>query len=167
MNKWLLGLIVIVVLAGLILVLIKRLQTSGSGVLYRSRELMTPNEIEFFGRLNRALPGLNVFPQVSMAALIEPTATKRTARWTVAFNRIQAKRVDFVIADLMGKVRAVVELDDRTHNSSKDKDRDFMLQSAGLRVLRWQSRDKPSEAAISTAVVGGSEPMAADASATA
>ena len=121
MNKWLLGLIVVVVLAGLILVLIKRLQTSGSGVLYRSRELMTPNEIEFFGRLNRALPGLNVFPQVSMAALIEPTATKRTARWTAAFNRIQAKRVDFVIADQMGKVRAVVESDDRTHNSQRTR----------------------------------------------
>jgi hypothetical protein len=36
----------------------------------RRKPLLTPNEAEFFHRLQRALPGYHVVPQVSFAALI-------------------------------------------------------------------------------------------------
>ena len=35
----------------------------------RRKPLLTANEAEFFHRLQRALPGFHVFPQVSFAAL--------------------------------------------------------------------------------------------------
>jgi very-short-patch-repair endonuclease len=59
------------------------------------------------------------------------------------------KIVDFVAqrrAD--GVVVAIIELDDRTHNSSNDSKRDSMLASAGFRVVRWHSKAKPDIAAI-------------------
>jgi len=36
----------------------------------RRKPLLTPNETEFFHRLQRALPSYHVFPQVSFAALL-------------------------------------------------------------------------------------------------
>ena len=42
------------------------------------------------------------------------------------------------------KVVAIVELDDRTHSNDKDGKRDAMLEQAGYKVVRWQSKKKPS-----------------------
>lgn len=37
-----------------------------------------------------------------------------------------------------------MELDDKTHNNDRDAKRDAMLEQAGYRVIRWQSKSKPS-----------------------
>jgi very-short-patch-repair endonuclease len=41
-------------------------------------------------------------------------------------------------------VVAIIELDDRTHSPERDKERDALLETAGYRVLRFQSKQKPS-----------------------
>jgi hypothetical protein len=47
---------------------------------------------------------------------------------------------------------ALVEPDDRTHDARRDAERDRILESAGYRVLRWDSRDKPTLAQIAAAI---------------
>lgn len=115
---------------------------------YRKRQVMTPNELEFHGRIVRALPGMHVCPQVAMHALIEPTSTNGKTR-LIHFRRISQKVVDYAVFDAQWSLVAVIELDDRTHIASRDAIRDSFMSSAGVRTLRYQSRAKPPEAQIS------------------
>ncbi|KAK42875.1 hypothetical protein BG58_37710 [Caballeronia jiangsuensis] len=47
---------------------------------------------------------------------------------------------------------AVVELDDRTHDAARDAVRDAYLASAGIRTIRFQSKAKPDESGIRSAL---------------
>jgi hypothetical protein len=120
---------------------------------YRRRKPMTDNELEFFGRLVRALPDHYIFPQVAMSALIEAASSDKkkalSDRWKIA-----QQRADYVVCAKNGEVVAVVELDDRTHSSAKDQLRDSRLEQAGIRTVRFQSRAKPTPAAILVALCG-------------
>lgn len=120
---------------------------------YRQRKLMTDNELEFFGRLVAALPDHYIFPQVAMSALLEPTGgDKKQAHGDRL--RIAQQRVDYVVSTKSGDLVAVVELDDKTHSHAKDQLRDARLEQAGIRTVRFQSRNKPTPAAIFVAIVG-------------
>ncbi len=110
---------------------------------YQSKSLLTENELEFFWRLTRALPDLFIFPQVAMSALIEPTASHGTKAHMSSFGRISQKRVDYALYNSDMKIVCVIELDDKTHNASKDAARDQMLKSANIRTIRWDARNKP------------------------
>jgi very-short-patch-repair endonuclease len=118
---------------------------------YRKRQVMTPNEMEFYGRIARALPGMHVCPQIAMHALIEPTSTNGKTR-LIHFRRISQKVVDYAVFDTQWALVAVIELDDRTHVASRDAIRDSLVSSAGVRTLRYQSRVKPPESQISVDV---------------
>jgi Protein of unknown function (DUF2726) len=113
------------------------------------KALLTPNEAEFFHRLQRALPAYSVFPQVSFAALLTDDGTlSAKARWSVR-AKFDRKIADFVICDRRTlAVVALVELDDRTHTARADRQRDAMTRAAGYQTLRFQSKQKPTEAEI-------------------
>jgi len=115
----------------------------------RRKPLLTANEAEFFHRLQRALPGFYVFPQVSFAAfLTDDGQLSRNAQWAVR-ARFDRKIADFVVCERGSlKVVAVVELDDRTHDATADRQRDSITKAAGYQTIRYQSRQKPSEAEI-------------------
>ncbi len=115
---------------------------------YRCKPIMSENEKEFFGRLCVALPGCFIFSQVSMAGLIEPGVSAGDPSYLPAFRKISQLRIDYVIYDANLALVCVVELDDRTHNARKDADRDAMLRSAGIRTVRWNSKNKPLAAEI-------------------
>lgn len=52
-------------------------------------------------------------------------------------NRFSQKIVDFVIEDrATGGILALVELDDRSHDALRDRQRDAMTASAGYRTIR-------------------------------
>ena len=128
---------------------------------YRRRNLMTDNELEFFGRLVAALPNHYVFPQVAMSALVE--AASGNAKLAHADRlRIAQQRADYVVCTKDGDVVAVVELDDRTHSRAKDQLRDARLEQAGVRTVRFQSRNKPTPAAIFVAIVGTTQVRTAE-----
>jgi len=120
---------------------------------YRRRKLMTENELEFFGRLVAALPDHYIFPQVAMSALIEAASSDRKLAHSDRL-RIAQHCVDYVVCTHAGEVVAVVELDDRTHSRAKDQLRDSRLEQAGIRTVRFQSRSKPTPAAIRVTVCG-------------
>lgn len=129
---------------------------------YRRRAVMTPNEMEFYGRIARALPGMHVCPQVAMHALIEPTSPDAKLR-LIDFRRISQKVVDYAIFDAQWALVLVIELDDRTHVASRDAIRDGYMSAAGIRTLRYQSRSKPGEAQIAADVLRPREPAPAPA----
>lgn len=131
------------------------LKGEGQSGAFRARALMTPNEVEFFSRLVAAVPEHYVFPQVAMSALIE-AATNDKKKAHGDRLRIAQQRVDYVICDKACKVVAVVELDDRTHSAAKDQVRDARLKQAGLRTVRFQSKNKPGVDALRAAILPNS-----------
>jgi len=124
---------------------------------YKRRDLMTGNELEFFGRLVVALPDHYIFPQVAMSALLEAASgDKKQAHGDRL--RIAQQRVDYVVCNRRCEVVAVVELDDRTHSRAKDKVRDGRLEQAAIRTVRFQSRQKPAPDAIRAAILPAGQP---------
>lgn len=115
---------------------LSRFQGSGGRreEVFRAKRPLTPREQTMFWRLSQAFPqpGHVVLSQVGFGAIL--SAGKGTS-----YQRFNQKRADFVVLDKSFTVLAVVELDDSSHsgNEQRDADRDGMLQSAGLRVLRY------------------------------
>lgn len=124
---------------------------------YKRRELMTDNELDFFGRLVVALPDHYIFPQVAMSALLEASSGDKKQAHDDRL-RIAQQRVDYVVCNKRCEVVAVVELDDRTHSRAKDKVRDGRLEQAAIRTVRFQSRQKPAPDAIRAAILPAAQP---------
>ena len=125
--------------------------------MFKARPMLTANELEFLGRLERAVPEYRFHAQVSMGALLEPAIAKKLngREYMRARGMFSQKIVDFVAQRRdNGQIVAIIELDDRTHNAEKDAKRDAMLQQAGYRVMRWTSRSKPATAEILDSLVG-------------
>ena len=130
---------VVVLLVSVLLIL---LLLRDGGPKYQPVPIMTPNELEFFRRICKAVPDAFVFPQVAMSALVAPRDTDGKKRMA-AFRKISQKRVDWAIYTKDMKLVCIVELDDRTHDPESDALRDAMLDSAGIPTVRWDSRKKP------------------------
>jgi hypothetical protein len=153
MNIKLLFPILIVFAVGFVTLLLAAKKGKGQTGTYRRRKLMTDNEEELFGRLVVALPDHYIFPQVAMSAMLQPASTNgRTAHSDRL--RIAQQRVDYVVCTKSCEIVAVVELDDRTHSQAKDQLRDSRLEQAGIRTVRFQSRNKPKGELIRKMVLG-------------
>jgi very-short-patch-repair endonuclease len=125
-----------------------------SSPLFNPRPLLTPNELEFLGRLEAAAPELRFHAQVALGSLVEPRAERGSRAWLAMRNAVSQKVVDFVAQRRNdGSIVAIIELDDRTHEAWKDLKRDEMMASAGYRTVRWQSRKKPDREAIRSALL--------------
>ncbi len=123
---------------------------------FKAKALLTANELEFLRRLEAAVPELRFLAQVAMGALLEPGVTRQQDSKAYYRQRgmFAQKIVDFVAQHRKdGRVVAIIELDDRTHDSAKDARRDAMLASAGYRIIRWTSKAKPDAAAIRATLV--------------
>ena len=124
------------------------------------RPFMSGNELEFLGRIERALPEMRVHCQVAMGALLRPRVSEgggRRRRFLYASIRARFDRkvVDYVLQDrATGRVVAVIELDDRTHVAARDRKRDAMMRRAGYVTIRWDSRRKPKPPEIRKRVLG-------------
>ena len=64
-------------------------------------------------------------------------------KYITLFYKIQAKHVDFVICDQNLYVKAILELDDNSHNQTERKKRDEfvdqILKDVGYTVIRTRS----------------------------
>lgn len=119
---------------------------------FEKRAVLTPNETEFFSRLRKAIPELDVYPQMAMSALIKPAVPESDPNYWNYRKKFDRKVCDFVISKKgchpAAGVIVVVELDDKTHNKEKDAWRDQILLSAGIRTIRYESKAKPTPAKI-------------------
>ncbi len=108
--------------------------------------LLSAAERSFFGVLRQALSNdYQIFAKVRLADIVRPVPGPSRSGWQAAFNRITGKHVDFVICDSASlMVRAVIELDDRTHQrferSNRDSIVDAALSDAQIPVVRIQAR---------------------------
>lgn len=117
---------------------------------FKAKVMLTANELEFLGRLETAAPELRFHAQVAMGALLDPAASRKEGKEFFRLRGMFAQKiVDFVAQDRKdGKIVAIIELDDRTHDGDNDAKRDSMLAGAGYRIIRWHSKTKPEIAAI-------------------
>lgn len=151
--KILIAIAIVAILAAGLAITMKRMQGKERAGAYRARKLMTENELEFFGRLVSALPDHYVFPQVAMSALLEAASNDRKKSHSDRL-RIAQQRADYIVCTRSCDLVAVIELDDRTHSTTKDQLRDSRLAQAGIRTVRFQSRSKPTANAIRLEIVG-------------
>lgn len=111
---------------------------------YKLKIFLTKNEKDCFIHLRKIFPDNYICPQVSMGAVIEPTAKingatrQERSNSAVHRNQVQSKIIDYVILNKFLDPIFIVELDDNTHNSKidKDKDRDNNISLAGLKTIR-------------------------------
>jgi len=158
------GLVVLVVaLLLLTATLVSSRRAKRNKSLFVARQIMTDNEIEFFTRLEKALPEYRIFSQVAMSGILDTTLPKdHHSYWSIR-NLFDRKRIDYVLCTKdLKKIVAVIELDDRTHESKYDQDekRDKMLACAGIRTVRFPSTHRPSPAKIRDKVIGSRHPAA-------
>jgi len=143
MRIALFGIVAVLLLIALAVVAARRQRYGGVSVpSYRRRDFLSKAEHAFFAVLQQAVAqdGL-VFAKVRLADLLAPAAGQGSGGWQGAFNKIQAKHIDFVLCS-PGDVapRLAIELDDASHRQARRKERDQFLeaacQSAGLPLLR-------------------------------
>ncbi|MBK6616658.1 DUF2726 domain-containing protein [Ottowia sp.] len=121
--------------------------------------LMTDAEWNVYERLSAALPNCQVFCQVSMGQLLEVKEGSRKVEkgqpnWRY---KIDKKALDFVVCDkASGKVLAVIELDDASHEQEErrraDEEKDRALEAAGVKIFRWTMRTLPKAAEIEKSI---------------
>jgi hypothetical protein len=154
-------LLAVAIIAVVLVVLVSmKGKQAGRSDTYKRRDLMTDNELEFFGRLVVALPDHYIFPQVAMSSLLDASSSDKKQAHADRL-RIAQQRVDYVVCNRRCEVVAVVELDDRTHSRAKDKVRDGRLEQGGIRTVRFQSRQKPAPDAIRAAILPVVQPALA------
>jgi hypothetical protein len=140
-------------------------------VRYRKKALLTGCELEFFHRLRQALPECVVAPQVGLAALIEPAGIG-PGRQT-ALSLLATRRVGYAVFDEQMQLLTIVELNHGSRRKRADMAMDRYLTEAGLRTVRFNSRQLPSDVRIRASVFargqsqasGDSGPLASEASA--
>lgn len=127
----LVALLVLIALA-VLATLAKRPKKKPAAERPTAKQLLSNREQVMFNRLRESFPSLTVLAQVSFGALL-------TARAIGARNTFANKIADFVICDRAFQVLASIELDDRSHDGKREKDRerDQMLTNAGYTVLRY------------------------------
>lgn len=110
--------------------------------------LFSPAELSFYFVLQQALSeDCMIFGKVRIADVIQPDKSLIWKLRSIALNKISSKHFDFVICDSKTfLILAVVELDDKSHNSFRAIKRDKFVneacKSAGITLIRF--RAKPS-----------------------
>jgi len=94
--------------------------------------LFSPAERSFLGVLNQAIEdNAFVFGKVRVADVLKPSKGIARNQWQTAFNKINSKHFDFVLCDKNDlSLLCAIELNDKSHNSKKRKERDVFLTSA-------------------------------------
>ena len=106
---------------------------------YQAKYLLTKNEWSQYKQLKKIadIKGYVIGPKVRLFDIIEPK--KGHEKYKTLMYKIQSKHVDFVICDKDLRIKAVIELDDSSHEKADRKERDafvdLILRSVGYRVI--------------------------------
>jgi hypothetical protein len=151
-----------VVAAGLVFVagfLLRRQSGRPQAPPVAAKPLLSRPEQVLYGRLVRAFPGHIVLAQVALSQLLVVTRSEARGHAQSVANGFRQLVADFVICAPDFKAEAVIELDDRSHDRSKQRERDQrkdrFLQAAGIRIVRVGVANLPSEAELRALVVIG------------
>ena len=145
-------LLVLLACAGLIALARKGLFTkgrAGQGMHHWPvfpKQVLTPVEQTLYHRLIRAFPEHVVLAQVALSQLV---GVKKGENFTAIWNRYNRLTADFVICTRDFRTLAVLELDDRSHDSPQRQDADrrktAVLAAAGIPLHRLNVNPLPNE----------------------
>lgn len=114
------------------------------------RKLLSDREQSFYQRLLNVYPHHKILAQVALSQLIEVDRTHRD--WKSIRSRYKQLVADYVLCRPDLSVVAVIELDDRSHESAvrqgADARKNKALADAGIRLVRIPAGDLPSENAL-------------------
>ena len=132
----------------------RRARRAGRGPwpFYAKRPLASPEQV-LYQRLVSALPGCMVLSGVELSSVLGVKRGADLARWN---KRIRHLRYDFVVCARDATVLAAIDLEDTASRSAGDSARADRIKgrasaAAGVRLLRWQARALPDQAAIEAA----------------
>ena len=134
----LLLIVLLVVLVSLLIMTIKpnRLHYKKQNALF------TKAEINFLKTLEKIVtnPNVAIFGKVRIADIITPQKTTNSKGWWQLFAKITSKHVDYVLCNRNDySVICVIELNDKSHNTTQAKQRDSFVrkayQSAGIELV--------------------------------
>ena len=106
-----------------------------------NKSLVTPTEQEFLKVLEQAVgESYRIVPQVPLSGIVKPKDSSYHYTNYHDFNRISAKKIDFVLYDKINWTpRLAIELDDRSHLKWKRIQRDMfvndVMKGVGLPIL--------------------------------
>lgn len=116
---------------------------------FYAKQLLSQPEQVLFHRLVNALPDYIILAQVQVSQVLGVHKGFNFYEW---HNRINRLSYDFVVCKKDGSVLAVIELDDKSHESSErieaDKRKDRATTAAGIRMIRWHVKFMPDESII-------------------
>ena len=130
-SYWIVAIVVAVVL--FFAIAFRKREGPKRARLYRRRDaLFSAAERSFLGVLDQASADrYRVFGKVRIADVITPVKGLDKSTWATVFNRIKAKHFDFVLCDPQTlEVKAVIELNDKSHSSSRAIARDELVGRA-------------------------------------
>jgi Protein of unknown function (DUF2726) len=145
--------VVLVVIAIALLIYLKKqglVEGKGSGPwpFYIKKPLTQPEQV-LYHRLVKALPDHIVLAQVQVSRVLGVKKGSNFNEWN---NRINRMSYDFVVCGKDSTVLAAIELDDKTHESSRrsatDEKKNKATADAGVRLIRWNVKALPDETAI-------------------
>lgn len=118
-----------------------------------AKPFLTPRETAMLGAIERVLPAHRVHAQVAMGALLQVPTRPGRAVTPADRNSFSQKIVDFVIQErATGRIVALIEVDDRSHEAWRDQARDAMTARAGYRTIRIAGSARPTLADVRQAL---------------
>lgn len=112
-------------------------KTSEYANIYEARPILTKNERQNYQTLHEA--AIRKGYTVNIKPRLADIASPRNKKYKADFWRISQKHVDFVILDSNMRVRAVIELDDSSHDTEKGQKRDELvdavLKDCGYKII--------------------------------
>jgi very-short-patch-repair endonuclease len=113
------------------------------------KRVLTPIEQTLYHRLVRAFPEHVVLSQVALSQLV---GVKKGENFKAVWNRYNRLVADFVVCTRDFSIAAVLELDDRSHDSPQRQDADrrktAVLAAAGIPLHRLNVNPLPNETAL-------------------
>lgn len=110
-----------------------------------AKPLMTRREEAMLAVLEQIFPMYRFHAQVAMGALLKVPAIPGRRASPADRNAFSQKMVDFVVQDpTTGRVVALIEVDDWSHNAARDRLRDAMTSNAGYRTFRIPASARPT-----------------------
>jgi len=132
----------------------------GGRVYEKEPALLSPGERSFFGVLEQAVnKEVRLMCKVRLADVVKVRAGFDAVKRQSAFNRIQSKHLDFVACDpATYAVLFAVELDDKSHNHPKRRDRDefvdTVLNEVGVPIFHFAAKGSYSMQEVRDTLLG-------------
>jgi len=107
--------------------------------------VFTKEELRFYNWIKEKLKdkNLNVLSKIRIADFVKPTEYIEKIEWRKTFNKINRKHIDFIITDIQGKIKVLIELDGDSHQKEEtiesDKLKNYLFDKLNIPLERYKN----------------------------